>query len=153
MLKVLTKNSTSHKKQKLNIQHPDLINILLEEGFENTIPKISELLINAAMLFERIGHIDAAPNESNVEGRNGHANGFKPRSFHTFMGGLNLTTPQVRGSDIPFRTSLLEKGSRSDNALKAVLFSMYLHGVSTCRGNGKRLVLGVSCALSEAAVH
>lgn len=134
------------------------------------------------------------------------------------MGGLNLSTPQVRGSDIPFRTSLLEKGSRSDRALKAAISSMYLQGVSTRRvttvmgelcgfevsstqvskltaeldgefekwrgrplpeishlfadatyykvridGNvrdcaaliaiGKRLVLGVSCALSEAEVH
>jgi hypothetical protein len=37
-------------EQTQNIQHPDLINILLEDGLENAIPKISELLINAAML-------------------------------------------------------------------------------------------------------
>ena len=40
-----------------NNQHPDLINLLLEDGLENAIPKISELLMNAAMLLERIGHI------------------------------------------------------------------------------------------------
>ena len=84
------------------------------------------------MLIERTQHIGAGPYER-IEARNGHANGFKPRSLHTSMGGLNLASPQVRGSDIPFRTSLLEKGSRSDRALKAAISSMYLQCVSTRR--------------------
>jgi transposase-like protein len=206
-----------------SITQDDLINLLLQDGLSEGIPKIAERLMNAAMLLERAMHIGAGPYER-VEARNGHANGFKPRTFHTSMGSLNLTTPQVRGSDIPFRTSLLEKGSRSDRALKAAIASMYLQGVSTrrvtavmgelcgfevsstqvskltaeldgefekwrtrllpdishlfvdatyhkvriegnvrdCatliaigirRDNGKRTVLGVSCALSEAEVH
>ena len=140
------------------------------------------------------------------------------------MGALELSVPQVRDSDAPFRTSLLEKGSRSDRALKSAIATMYINGVSTrkvsnvmeelcgfevsstqvsnlnkildeefnkwrtrplpdiqylildatyydvridgsvrdCatlkaigirRDNGKRMVLGVSCALSEAEIH
>lgn len=201
----------------------DLINLLLQGGLGDGLPRIAEILMNAAMLVERTKHLGAGPYER-VEARNGHANGFKPRTFHTSMGGLELAAPQVRGSDTPFRTSLLEKGSRSDRALKAAIASMYLQGVSTrrvttvmgelcgfevsstqvsnltaeldaefakwrdrplpeishlfidatyykvridgvvrdCatliaigirRDNGKRLVLGVSCALSEAEVH
>jgi putative transposase len=201
----------------------DLINLLLQGGLGEGLPRIAEILMNAAMLVERTKHLGAGPYER-VEARNGHANGFKPRTFHTSMGGLELATPQVRGSDTPFRTSLLEKGSRSDRALKAAIASMYLQGVSTrrvttvmgelcgfevsstqvsnltaeldaeftkwrdrplpeiahlfidatyykvridgvvrdCatliaigirRDNGKRLILGVSCALSEAEVH
>jgi putative transposase len=201
----------------------DLINLLLQGGLGEGLPRIAEVLMNAAMLVERTKHLGAGPYER-VEARNGHANGFKPRTFHTSMGGLELAAPQVRGSDVPFRTSLLEKGSRSDRALKAAIASMYLQGVSTrrvttvmgelcgfevsstqvsnltaeldaefakwrdrplpeiahlfidatyykvridgvvrdCatliaigirRDNGKRLVLGVSCALSEAEVH
>ena len=49
-----------------NNQHPDLINLLLEDGLENAIPKISELLMNAAMLLERIAHIGADPNQEVV---------------------------------------------------------------------------------------
>ena len=49
------------------------------------------------------------------------------------MCGLNLATPQVCGSDTLFRTSLLEKRSRSDRALKAAIASMYLQGVNTRR--------------------
>lgn len=201
----------------------DLINLLLQGGLGDGLPRIAEILMNAAMLVERTKHLGAGPYER-VEARNGHANGFKPRTFHTSMGGLELAAPQVRGSDTPFRTSLLEKGSRSDRALKAAIASMYLQGVSTrrvttvmgelcgfevsstqvsnltaeldaeftkwrdrplpeiahlfidatyykvridgivrdCatliaigirRDNGKRLILGVSCALSEAEVH
>jgi putative transposase len=201
----------------------DLINLLLQGGLGDGLPRIAEILMNAAMLVERTKHLGAGPYER-VEARNGHANGFKPRTFHTSMGGLELAAPQVRGSDTPFRTSLLEKGSRSDRALKSAIASMYLQGVSTrrvttvmgelcgfevsstqvsnltaeldaeftkwrdrplpeiahlfidatyykvridgvvrdCatliaigirRDNGKRLVLGVSCALSEAEVH
>lgn len=116
-----------------NNQHPDLINILLEDGLENAIPKISALLMNAAMLLERIGHIGADPNERNVEGRNGYANGFKPRTFQTAMGKLQLAIPQVRDSDAIFRTSLLEQGSRSERALKSAIATMYVEGVSTRR--------------------
>lgn len=201
----------------------DLINLLLQGGLGEGLPRIAEILMNAAMLVERTKHLGAGPYER-VEARNGHANGFKPRTFHTSMGGLELAAPQVRGSDTPFRTSLLEKGSRSDRALKSAIASMYLQGVSTrrvttvmgelcgfevsstqvsnltaeldaeftkwrdrplpeiahlfidatyykvridgvvrdCatliaigirRDNGKRLILGVSCALSEAEVH
>jgi len=116
-----------------NNQHPDLINILLEDGLENAIPRISALLMNAAMLLERIAHIGADPNERNVEGRNGYANGFKPRTFHTAMGKLQLAIPQVRDSDASFRTSLLEQGSRSERALKSAIATMYVEGVSTRR--------------------
>jgi putative transposase len=116
-----------------NNQHPDLINLLLEDGLENAIPKISELLMNAAMLLERIAHIGAEPNQRNVEERNGYANGFKPRTFQTAMGKLQVEVPQVRQSDAPFRTSLLEQGSRSDRALKSAIATMYVEGVSTRR--------------------
>lgn len=205
-------------------QHPDLINILLQDGLENAIPKISELLMNAAMVLERIQHIGAHPNERNVEDRNGYANGFKPRTYHTGVGKLQLSVPQVRDSSESFHTTLLEQGSRSDRALKSAIATMYVEGVSTrrvtkvmeklcgfqvsscqvskltaeldeefekwrnrplpeiiyltidatyykvridgavrdcatliaigtCRLTGKRMILGVSCALSEAEVH
>ena len=94
-----------------NTQDLDLINILLADGLENSIPKICELLMNSAMLLERIQHLGAAPNQRNVEERNGYGNGFKPRTFQTPTGKLELSVPQVRNSDAPFRTSLLDQGS------------------------------------------
>ena len=70
------------------------------------------------MLLERETHIGAAPYQRGVE-RNGYANGFKSRTFQTGIGALKLSVPQVRQSDTVFSSSLLEKGSRSDRALKS----------------------------------
>ena len=208
---------------KQTTQQDPLINLLFDDGLQNALPRIAEILMNAAMLLERENHIGAAPYQRGAQ-RNGYANGFKPRSFQTGIGALELSVPQVRESDTVFRTSLLEKGSRSDRALKSAIATMYVEGVSTrrvtrimeqmcgfevssgqvsnlnkqldsefeqwrnrplpaishmildatyykvridgvvrdCatliahgirRDNGKRMILGVSCALSEAEVH
>lgn len=110
----------------------DPINLLLEHGLADGLPRIAEMLINAAMLLERTAHLQAAPHQRTGE-RDGHANGFKPRSLTTALGKLQLAIPQVRGSSEPFRTSLLETGSRIDRALKTAIAEMYLQGVSTRR--------------------
>ena len=210
-------------EQNQTSQIDPLINLLFEDDLQNVLPRIAEILMNTAMLLERETHIGAAPYQRDLE-RNGYANGFKPRTFQTGIGALKLSVPQVRESDTPFRTTLLEKGSRSDRALKSAIATMYVEGVSTrrvtkimeelCgfevssgqvsnlnkqlddefekwrsrplpeiaymildatyykvrldgivrdsatliahgirRDNGKRMILGVSCALSEAEVH
>lgn len=41
--------------------------------------------------------------------------------------------PQTRGCEEPFRTSLLESGSRIERSLKAAIAEMYIQGVSTRR--------------------
>jgi hypothetical protein len=112
--------------------HDPLINLLFDGGLQNALPRIAEILMNAAMLLERETHIGAAPYQRGTE-RNGYANGFKPRTFQTGIGALELSVPQVRESDSPFHTSLLEKGSRSDRALKSAIATMYVEGVSTRR--------------------
>lgn len=110
----------------------DPINLLLQHGLAGGLPRVAEMLINAAMLLERAAHLQAEPHQRS-EHRDGHANGFKPRSLNTALGKLQLSVPQVRGSSLPFRTSLLETGSRIDRALKAAIAEMYLQGVSTRR--------------------
>lgn len=110
----------------------DAINTLLQHGLGQGLPRIAEMLLNAAMLLERACHLRADPYER-AEARNGHANGFKPRTLQTSIGKLDLAVPQVRGSSEIFRTSLLEAGSRTDRSLKAAIAEMYLQGVSTRR--------------------
>jgi hypothetical protein len=57
--------------------HQDpLINLLFNDGLPIALPKIAEILMNAAMLLERERHIGATPYQRGVE-RNGYANGFK----------------------------------------------------------------------------
>ena len=119
-------------EQHQTTQQDPLLNLLLNEGLQNALPRIAEILINTAMLLERETHIGAAPYQRGVE-RNGYANGFKSRNFQTAIGALKLSVPQVRESDSVFSSSLLEKGSRSDRALKSAIATMYVEGVSTRR--------------------
>lgn len=60
------------------------------------------------------------------EQRRGYANGFKPKTIQTRMGELELEIPQVRG--MSFYPQTVEKGSRSERALKAAIAEMYLSG-------------------------
>jgi putative transposase len=119
-------------EQSQTTNHHPLLNLLFDDGIQNALPRIAEILINAAMLLERETHIGAAPYQRGVE-RNGYANGFKSRTFQTGIGALKLSVPQVRQSDTVFSSSLLEKGSRSDRALKSAIATMYVEGVSTRR--------------------
>lgn len=119
---------------KHQIEHDELsdaaINTLMQLGLAEGLPRVAEMLLNAAMLLQRSEHIGAGPYERK-EQRNGYANGFKPRGFNSSIGTLDLRVPQTRGGDEPFRPSLLESGSRTDRALKAAIAEMYLMGVST----------------------
>jgi transposase-like protein len=127
-----TKTAPAMDEQKQTTRQDPLINLLFDDGLQNALPRIAEILMNAAMLLERETHIGAAPYQRGIE-RNGYANGFKPRTYQTGVGVLDLAVPQVRESDTVFRTSLLQKGSRSDRALKSAIATMYVEGVSTRR--------------------
>jgi transposase-like protein len=106
---------------------------LLGNGQEDRLREALELLVNAAMLLERQRHLRAEPFER-TETRNGHANGFKDKGFQTRLGEMHLRVPQVRDSTEPFypqSLQSLEKGLRSERALKLALAEMYVQGVST----------------------
>lgn len=100
---------------------------LAEQGVDGFAP-VFQLLLNEAMKVERSEHLHAQPYER-TEGRLGQANGFKPKTLLTRSGPLELSVPQVRDSS--FYPQALEKGSRSEVALKLALAEMYVTGVST----------------------
>ena len=101
---------------------------LLTNGDDVRFRDALRLLLNAAMIIERQQHLRAAPYERSEE-RNGQANGFKDKQFQTRLGALPLHIPQVR--DGSFYPQSLEKGLRSERALKIALAEMYVQGVST----------------------
>jgi putative transposase len=92
------------------------------------IPQLVEELMNAAMKAEREEYLRAGAYERNEE-REGYANGYKPKIVQTLNGKLNLAIPQVR--EAGFYPEALEKGLRSERALRAVCAEMYVNGVST----------------------
>jgi transposase-like protein len=87
-----------------------------------------ELLLNECMKVERQQALGVGPYQRG-EARRGQANGFKPKQLKTRVGPLNLQVPQVRGAS--FYPKALERGSRSEKALRLALAEMYVQGVST----------------------
>jgi len=95
------------------------------EGFAEAV----RILLNEAMRLEREKALQAGYYER-TESRKGHANGYKPKTVKTRLGKLTVDIPQVRG-DVEFYPSALEKGIRSERALKLAIAEMYVKGVST----------------------
>jgi putative transposase len=100
---------------------------IAEDGLE-VLREAMRLLLNAAMLLERQKFIGAGPYQRTPE-RQAHANGFKDKTVQTRLGALTLDVPQVREGG--FYPQSLDKGVRSERALKLALAEMYVQGVST----------------------
>lgn len=113
-----------HKTELLNT----VLQLLTEEGTAGLAEGL-RLLINEAMTQERAHVLQAQPYER-TDARQGHANGFKPKTLATRVGPIQFNVPQVRGT-VDFYPSALEKGIRSEQALKLALAEMYVQGVST----------------------
>jgi len=105
------------------------IELIAENGFDGMAEAVS-LLVNEAMHVERNRHLQAKPYERTDE-RQGYANGYKNKTLKSRLGKLDLLVPQVREGD--FYPSVLEKGLRSERALKLAVAEMYVQGVSTRR--------------------
>lgn len=105
---------------------------LISNGMES-MGEAFGILYNAAMELERAQFLGAGRYERS-ENRIGQANGFKGKEINSRVGKIPLRIPQVR--DLPkgsegFYPKSLEKGIRSERALKLALAEMYIHGVST----------------------
>lgn len=107
----------------------EMLQTLMNEGLQG-FPAVIARMYNLAMQFERELHLGAGKYERSEE-RTGYANGYKPKTLNTAAGKLQLQIPQVRNSERPFYPKSLERGSRSDRALKMAVAEMYIKGVST----------------------
>ena len=105
----------------------ELLRELIEEGSE-AFRGVLEKLINAAMQLEREEFLGARRWERS-EQRRDHANGYKDKTLSTRVGQLRIRIPQVRHLD--FYPRSLERGCRSEKALKLAIAEMYVMGVST----------------------
>ncbi len=112
---------------KNTIKIRNILEAVVDHGIKDLVPTI-ELLLNEAMKIERESALNAAPYER-AEGREGYANGFKERDYQTRFGNLKIRIPQTRG--LSFYPKCLEKGCRSERALKLAVAEMYVQGVST----------------------
>ena len=107
----------------------EVVQVLAEHGFDG-MAQAMELLINECMKIERQQALGVGPYQRGAA-RHGLANGFKPKRLKTRVGQLQLAVPQVRGAK--FYPRALERGSRSEKALRLALAEMYVQGVSTSK--------------------
>lgn len=102
---------------------------LLADNGQTELAEAVRIILNQAMRLERSQALAATPYER-TDKRLGYANGFKPKTVGTRLGEMTLAVPQVRG-EVQFYPSALEKGLRSERALKLAIAEMYVQGVST----------------------
>jgi transposase-like protein len=105
-----------------------VMQLLTDAGFDG-FAQVFQILVNEAMKAERADALQAQPYQR-TGARRGYANGFKPKTVATRLGKIPLLVPQVRG-DVEFYPSALERGVRSERALKLAVAEMYVQGVST----------------------
>lgn len=125
---------TNSQESRPDVAHqPDsnvvetVVQLLCESGLSQMAEAV-RIMLNEAMKIERSQAIEAEPYERNQR-RRGYANGFKPKTLETRLGSMTVQVPQTRGVD--FYPSALEKGVRSERALKLAVAEMYVQGVST----------------------
>jgi transposase-like protein len=105
----------------------DVLTLLADQGFEG-FANAMQILLNEAMKLER-EMVLGAERYQRTPTRRGYANGFKRKTVKTRLGALDLAVPQARG--IEFYPSALERGTRSERALKLAIAEMYVQGVSS----------------------
>ncbi len=123
----------THRNNSTALDHDEstpfdqMIQLLDEHGFDGMARAIG-ILVNEAMKIERADVLGAQPYQRTEE-RRGYANGFKPKTLNTRIGKVELEVPQTR--DVEFYPKSLERGVRSERALKLAVAEMYVQGVST----------------------
>lgn len=105
----------------------EFLSQIAEQGLD-ILPELIRIVINEAMHVERQRFLGVGPYERSPQ-RRGHANGYKPKTVATRMGKITFDIPQVRQGG--FYPQSLEKGLRSERALKLALAEMYVQGIST----------------------
>jgi putative transposase len=123
-----------HQKRKPPMTHQnqsnevvEAVQLLAENGFEG-MANAMQILFNEAMKLERSEYLGAKPYQR-TDARRSYANGFKDKTVNSRLGKLELRVPQTRDSE--FYPSALERGERSERALKLAVAEMYVQGVST----------------------
>jgi len=104
-----------------------LLQIVQKEGPES-LRSLLQTVCQAVLEAEMTQFLQAHPYERTAQ-RQGYRNGYKPRTFTTRVGTLELRLPQDREGR--FSTQLFQRYQRSEQALLLTLQEMYLQGVST----------------------
>lgn len=110
------------------------VEALLEQLIEHGPNDIATIFVRAfelAMQIERERFLGADLYERTA-GRQGYANGYKPKRIDTPAGSVEVKVPKTsRHGDEPFYPQSLERGRRSVRAVMLAVAEMYIKGVSS----------------------
>ena len=118
---------TSMTRQEHSTALEQAVELVAQHGTD-AIGAAFAALLEIGMKLER-EHVLGAAAYERTEDRTGYANGYKPKTIDTRAGRLTVRIPKARG--IAFYPSALEKGVRSERALKLAIAEMYVKGIST----------------------
>jgi len=108
----------------------DVVAGVREGRLEDFVREAVALIARELMESEISGEIGAELGEVAPETRSTHRNGYRPRSWETRVGELELLIPKKRQGPAYF-PSFLEPRRRSEQAIVAVVMEAYVNGVST----------------------
>jgi transposase-like protein len=91
---------------------------------------------------EEVAQQAGVPRYTRSSARRAHRNGYRHRSLKTRFGELDLLKPQLR--EIPFKTNVFKRYSRTEKALVNAIVESYLQGVSTRKVEAVISCLGVN---------
>ena len=107
-----------------------LLEHLIEHGPDD-IATVFARAFEMAMRIERERFLRASPYERTA-GRQGYANGYKPKRIDTPAGTVTVQVPKTSDHDgDPFYPQSLDRGRRSVRAVMLAVAEMYVKGVST----------------------
>ena len=107
-----------------------LLEYLIEHG-PNDMATVFARAFELAMQIERERFLGAGRYERTA-GRQGYANGYKPKRIDTPAGTVSVQVPKTADHDgQPFYPQSLERGRRSVRAVMLAVAEMYIKGVST----------------------
>ena len=107
-----------------------LLEHLIEHGPDD-IATVFARAFELAMRIERERFLRASPYERTA-GRQGYANGYKPKRIDTPAGTVTVQVPKTSDHDgDPFYPQSLDRGRRSVRAVMLAVAEMYVKGVST----------------------
>src|SRR3982751_912483 len=108
----------------------DVVERVLRAEHADFLREAVALIARELMEAEISAEIGAELGEVAPEARTTHRNGYRPRSWETRVGELELLVPKKR-TGVAYFPSFLEPRRRSEQAIVAVVMEAYVNGVST----------------------
>jgi transposase-like protein len=133
---------------KRSIDFDDVLRKVLTEGSPDLLRSALGMLSSRIMELEATGLAGAEKGERSDQ-RQDHRNGYRPRTWDTRVGTIDLQVPKLRWTG--YVPSFLEPRQRSEKALLSVVQEAYVLGVSTQKVDDLLQAMGLT-GISKSAV-